>query len=117
MIDWKPVAEGDAEVGGRATDLVQLAWFLRAAVRDSFDINAVPDPVVERLVAIQAGCEVLAEDIAALGKLMCMAMAKEGRKTNGEPRDLEAEARAKQELEDHLAFQDKVSHRPDPEDL
>jgi hypothetical protein len=47
VFDWEHTAND--EIGGRAYDLTQIGASFEDAVRNSFPINGVPAPVVEKL--------------------------------------------------------------------
>ena len=69
-VRWEMVAEGSGEVGGRATDLSQVGYSLRGAVREHFPINGVPEDVVELLDVTQNALNEAEKLVERLGALM-----------------------------------------------
>jgi len=59
--------EGDSpyEVGGRGTDISQIAYSLKHRVRELFPINEVPDKLVRNLIELEKICAVTEKAIEA----------------------------------------------------
>jgi hypothetical protein len=54
------------QVGGRAVDILQIAYSLRHAIKDAYDINEVPAAILVRLNALTTTLERGEREIADL---------------------------------------------------
>ena len=112
-IDWSHVATL-ADPGLKTS---QLAVSLQRAVMGDFPINGVPEEIVRHLGDLMACLEAAELGIQQLGKRMVAELESQGRHSNGAPIDTEALKAQHPALKDHLRFQEKTNHRPDPSEV